>query len=54
MSDLMISKNRFWGLALAIWTFEDGTCYVVGYKEELKELVEEGYDKFKGNSPHKP
>ena len=24
MGDWMISKKRFWGLALPIWTFEDG------------------------------
>ena len=54
MGDWMISKKRFWGLALPIWTFEDGTYYVVGSKEELKALAVEGYDKFEGNSPHKP
>jgi len=54
MGDWMISKKRFWGLALPIWVFEDGSFYVVGSKEELKELAVEGYDKFEGNSPHKP
>ncbi|GIS42661.1 MAG: hypothetical protein Ct9H90mP15_07010 [Candidatus Neomarinimicrobiota bacterium] len=29
----MISKKRFWGLALPIWTFEDGSFYVVGSKK---------------------
>ena len=29
MGDWMISKKRFWGLALPIWTFEDGTFHVV-------------------------
>lgn len=28
MGDWMISKKRFWGLALPIWTFEDGSFYV--------------------------
>ncbi len=32
MGDWMISKKRFWGLALPIWTFEDGSFYVVGSK----------------------
>ena len=54
MGDWMISKKRFWGLALPIWVFEDGTFHVVGSKEELKELAVEGYDQFEGNSPHKP
>ena len=54
MGDWMISKKRFWGLALPIWTFEDGSHYVVGSKEELKELAVEGWDEFEGNSPHRP
>tara|TARA_Y100000389_G_scaffold81010_1_gene77613 strand:+ start:7221 stop:10514 length:3294 start_codon:yes stop_codon:yes gene_type:complete len=54
MGDWMISKKRFWGLALPIWTFDDGSFYVVGSKEELKELSVEGWDKFDGNSPHRP
>ena len=54
MGDWMISKKRFWGLALPIWTFEDGSFYVVGSKEELKELAVEGWDEFEGNSPHRP
>ena len=54
MGDWMISKKRFWGLALPIWTFEDGSFHVVGSKEELKELAVEGWEKFEGNSPHRP
>tara|TARA_Y100001968_G_scaffold93066_1_gene83652 strand:+ start:1628 stop:4945 length:3318 start_codon:yes stop_codon:yes gene_type:complete len=54
MGDWMISKKRFWGLALPIWVFEDGTFFVVGSKEELKELAVEGWDDFEGNSPHRP
>ncbi|MBJ48819.1 MAG: isoleucine--tRNA ligase [Candidatus Marinimicrobia bacterium] len=54
MGDWMISKKRFWGLALPIWTFEDGSYFVVGSKEELKELAVEGWDEFEGNSPHRP
>jgi len=54
MGDWMISKKRFWGLALPIWTFEDDSFYVVGSKEELKELAVEGWDEFEGNSPHRP
>ena len=47
----MISKKRFWGLALAVWVFEDGSFFVVGSKEELKSLAVEGWDEFKNNSP---
>ncbi len=54
MHDWMISKKRYWGLALPIWTFEDGSFYVVGSETELKELAVEGWDKFEGNSPHRP
>lgn len=54
MGDWMISKKRFWGLALPIWTFEDGSFYVVGSREEMKELAVEGWDEFEGHSPHRP
>ena len=54
MGDWMISKKRFWGLALPIWLFEDGTFFVVGSREELKELAVEGWDDFEGKSPHRP
>ena len=54
MGDWMISKKRFWGLALPIWTFEDDSYYVVGSKEELRDLAVEGWDEFDGNSPHRP
>ena len=54
MGDWMISKKRFWGLALPIWVFEDKSFYVVGSREELKELAVEGWDEFEGNSPHRP
>ena len=54
MGDWMISKKRFWGLALPIWEFEDGSFYVVGSKEELKKLSVEGWEEFEGHSPHRP
>ena len=54
MGDWMISKKRFWGLALPIWVFEDGTFHVVGSKSELKSLCVEGWEDFEGNSPHRP
>ena len=54
MGDWMISKKRFWGLALPIWTFEDGSFYVVGSKKELEKLSVEGWEDFKDKSPHKP
>ncbi len=54
MGDWMISKKRFWGLALPIWEFEDGSFFVVGSKEELAELAVEGWEDFEGQSPHRP
>ena len=54
MGDWMISKKRFWGLALPIWRFEDGTFHVVGSKKELQELAVEGWEEFEGKSPHRP
>jgi isoleucyl-tRNA synthetase len=54
MGDWMISKKRFWGLALPIWVFEDKSFYVVGSKKELKELSVEGWSDFEAKSPHRP
>ena len=54
MHDWMISKKRYWGLALPIWTFDDGSFFVVGSETELKELAVEGWEEFEGKTPHKP
>ena len=55
MQDWLISKKRYWGLALPI--FECGKCgrfEVIGSKKELKNRAVEGWQKFKGHSPHRP
>ncbi len=54
MRDWMISKKRYWGLALPIWHCECGWFDVVGSKEELAERAVEGWEAFEGNSPHRP
>lgn len=55
MGDWMISKKRFWGLALPIWVDDKtGDFEVIGSKEELKARTVEGWDKFEGHSPHRP
>jgi isoleucyl-tRNA synthetase len=55
MTDWMISKKRFWGLALPIWVCEKCAAFeVIGSREELKEKAVEGWDVFEGNSPHRP
>lgn len=55
MGDWMISKKRFWGLALPIWVCEACEHFtVIGSREELKEKAVEGWETFEGNSPHRP
>jgi isoleucyl-tRNA synthetase len=55
MGDWMISKKRFWGLALPIWVDEEtGDFEVIGSRAELKERAVEGWAKFEGHSPHRP
>lgn len=55
MHDWLISKKRYWGLALPIWVCETCSKFeVMGGKEELKERAVEGWDDFEGKSPHKP
>ncbi|HLB44267.1 MAG TPA: class I tRNA ligase family protein [Candidatus Limnocylindrales bacterium] len=55
MSDWMISKKRFWGLALPIWECEScGAFDVIGGRDELKERAVEGWAEFEGHTPHRP
>ncbi|MBI2268316.1 MAG: isoleucine--tRNA ligase [Candidatus Blackburnbacteria bacterium] len=55
MHDWLISKKRYWGLALPIWECRKcGNFEVIGGKDELREKVVEGWDEFEGHSPHKP
>ena len=55
MHDWLISKKRYWGLALPIWECAKcGNFDVIGSREELKKRAIEGWDKFEGNSPHRP
>ncbi len=59
MRDWMISKKRFWGLALPIWINpDDPTDFeVIGSLAELKERAldgGEGWEQFEGHTPHRP
>ena len=55
MRDWMISKKRFWGLALPIWVDEETLDFeVMGSLAELKERAVEGWDDFAGHTPHRP
>ena len=54
MHDWMISKKRYWGLALPIYDCACGTINVVGSREDLAERAIEGWDQFDGHTPHRP
>ena len=55
MHDWMISKKRYWGLALPIWVCDECDHFeVIGGREELKERAVEGWDVYEGHSPHRP
>ena len=56
MGDWMVSKKRFWGLALPIWVNENDPSdfEVIGSLAELKERAIEGWGDFEGNTPHRP
>jgi isoleucyl-tRNA synthetase len=56
MQDWMISKKRYYGLALPIYACDCGNFDVMGSQEELKERAVEGWDEFEasGASPHRP
>ncbi len=55
MEDWMISKKRYWGLALPIWECHRcGNFTVMGSKEELKLQAVEGWKDFEGHTPHRP
>jgi isoleucyl-tRNA synthetase len=55
MRDWMISKKRFWGLALPIWVDDETDDFeVIGSLAELKERAVLGWDEFSGHTPHRP
>jgi isoleucyl-tRNA synthetase len=55
MHDWLISKKRYWGVALPIWECKKCNNFeVIGSKEELKKKAIGGWDKFEGESPHRP
>ena len=54
MQDWLISKKRYWGLALPIFECSCGGFEVIGSKEELKKRAVEGWSEFAGHSPHRP
>lgn len=55
MSDWMISKKRYYGLALPIYPCSKcPEVNVIGSRAELAERAVDGWDEFDGNSPHRP
>lgn len=55
MHDWMISKKRYWGLALPIW--ECAACghfEVIGDEVELQQRAVAGWETFAGHTPHRP
>ena len=54
MDDWMISKKRYWGLALPIYKCDCGHFEVIGSETELQERAVEGWSDFEGHSPHRP
>jgi len=55
MHDWMISRKRYWGLALPIYECAScGSFEVLGSEEELHQRAIEGWDAFVGHTPHRP
>ena len=55
MHDWMISKKRYYGLALPIYECDEcGHFTVIGREEELEERAVEGWEEFAGHTPHRP
>ncbi len=55
MHDWMISKKRYWGLALPIWECQAcGGFEVLGSEDELRARAVEGWEAFAGHTPHRP
>ena len=55
MHDRMISKKRYWGLALPFWECTAcGNYEVIGDEHELAARAVEGWEAFQGHTPHRP
>ncbi|MDQ2935341.1 MAG: class I tRNA ligase family protein, partial [Chloroflexota bacterium] len=55
MGDWMISKKRYYGLALPIWECSECDGWeVIGSRDELLERAVAGWDAFEGHTPHRP
>ena len=55
MHDWMISKKRYWGLALPIWVCDDvPDSQSSASEDELEERAVAGWEEFAGHTPHRP
>jgi isoleucyl-tRNA synthetase len=55
MNDWMISKKRYWGLALPIWECRAcGAFEAISGLEELRGRAVEGWSELEGHTPHRP
>ncbi|HEX9090554.1 MAG TPA: class I tRNA ligase family protein, partial [Anaerolineales bacterium] len=55
MHDWMISKKRYWGLALPIWECDAcGNFEVIGSDDELVRRANSGLDVLADHTPHRP
>ncbi len=55
MHDWLISKKRYWGLALPIWICDNCGHYdVIGDEVELEKRTVSGWEEFSGHTPHRP
>jgi isoleucyl-tRNA synthetase len=55
MGDWMISKKRYYGLALPIWVCQDCEAWeVIGGRDELRDRAVAGWEAFEGHTPHRP
>jgi isoleucyl-tRNA synthetase len=55
MHDWMISRKRYWGLALPIWECSAcGQFDVIGDEHELASRATAGWETFAGHTPHRP
>jgi isoleucyl-tRNA synthetase len=55
MRDWMISKKRYYGLALPFWVCEACEAWeVIGSRDELRERATAGWESFERHSPHRP
>jgi isoleucyl-tRNA synthetase len=55
MHDWMISKKRYYGLALPLWKcHECGWFDVIGSQEELRSRAVAGWEELEGHPPHRP